>query len=68
MKSFTYYGSLVELYSNQQFTHAWPNTDSGPNVYNAPSRNWYFDTNFFATPPPGSLMIVSYNKGRWFRK
>ena len=67
-KSFTYYGSMVELYSSTQYTNAWPNTGSGPNVYNAPNRNWYFDTNFFATPPPGSLMIVSYNKGRWFRE
>ena len=67
-KSFTYYGSMVELYSSQQFTHPWPNTGAGPNVYNAPQRNWYFDTNFFATPPPGSLMIVSYSKGRWFRE
>ena len=67
-KSFTYYGSMVELYSSLQFTHPWPNTGTGPNVYNAPIRNWYFDTNFFATPPPGSLMIVSYSKGRWFRE
>ena len=67
-KSFTYYGSMVELYSSNQFTNPWPNTGTGPNVYNAPARKWYFDTNFFATPPPGSLMIVSYSKGRWFRE
>lgn len=67
-KSFTYYGSMVELYTSKQFTNPWPNTGTGPNVYNAPQRNWYFDTNFFATPPPGSLMIVSYSKGRWFRE
>lgn len=67
-RSFTYYGSMVELFSSQQFTNPWPNTGSGPNVYNAPARNWYFDTNFFATPPPGTLLIVSYSKGRWFRE
>jgi hypothetical protein len=66
--SFTYYGSMVQLYTSRQFINPWPNTGSGPNVYNAPNRNWYFDNNFFSTPPPGSLMIVSYSKGRWFRQ
>lgn len=66
--SFTYYGSMVQLYTSRQFVNPWPNTGSGPNVYNAPNRNWYFDNNFFSSPPPGSLMIVSYAKGRWFRE
>ncbi|HEV7868816.1 MAG TPA: hypothetical protein VGO90_14105 [Chthoniobacteraceae bacterium] len=67
-KAFTYYGSMVQLYTSRQFNSPWKNTGTGPNVYNAPNRRWYFDTNFFATPPPGTLQIVSYQKGRWFRE
>lgn len=58
---FTYYGSMVELYKSQQSTGKW----GMANVYNAPTRQWYFDTNFRTTPPPGSLMIYSYIKGKW---
>jgi hypothetical protein len=65
-KNFTYYGSMVELYASQQFASPWKDTGSGNNVYDAPNRRWYFDTNFYTTPPPGTLTIVSYNKGRWF--
>ena len=58
----TYYGSMVELYNSQQSAHEWPGTGS---VYNPPRRQWYFDTNFRTTPPPGTLMIYSYVKSRW---
>ena len=36
------------------------------NVYSPPTRQWYFDTNFKTKPPPGSLMVYSYVKGRWY--
>jgi hypothetical protein len=58
----TYYGSMVELYKSQQSAAEWPGTGS---VYNPPTRQWYFDNNFKTTPPPGSLMIYSYVKGKW---
>lgn len=67
-KDFTYYGSMVQLYASQQFKTPWKNTGSGPNVYDAPVRKWFFDNNFYTTPPPGTLKLVSYNKGRWFRE
>ena len=67
-KAFTYYGSMVELYPSQQFKSPWKSTGAGLNVYDAPLRRWFFDTNFFTSPPPGSLLIVSYEKGRWFRE
>jgi hypothetical protein len=66
--AFTYYGSMVELYASRQFNTAWKTTGSGPNVYDAPIRRWYFDNSFFSSPPPGTLMIVAYVKGRWFRE
>ena len=58
----TYYGSMVELYQSQQSTGEWGKA----NVYVPPTRHWYFDTNFKVRPPPGSLMVYSYLKGRWF--
>jgi hypothetical protein len=58
----TYYGSMVEMYKSQQSTGEWGKA----NVYVPPTRHWYFDTNFKVKPPPGSLMVYSYVKGRWF--
>jgi hypothetical protein len=58
---FTYYGSMVELYQSGQSTGEWGKS----NVYVPPTRHWYFDTNFKVRPPPGSLMVYSYMKGRW---
>ena len=57
----TYYGSMVELYQSGQSNGEWGKA----NVYVPPTRHWYFDTNFKVRPPPGSLMVYSYMKGRW---
>ncbi|MDQ2949143.1 MAG: hypothetical protein M3Y27_24930, partial [Acidobacteriota bacterium] len=56
----TYYGSMVELYKSKYSTGEW-----GAASYSPPLREWFFDNNFKITPPPGSLMIFSYNKGLW---
>ncbi|MEA3207278.1 MAG: hypothetical protein QOE70_335 [Chthoniobacter sp.] len=64
--AFTYYGSMVELFPSKQFNSVWQNTGPGPNVYDPPDRKWFFDSKFFTTPPPGTLTLVSYSKGRWF--
>jgi hypothetical protein len=58
----TYYGSMIELYKSQQSIGEWGKA----NVYSPPTRQWYFDNNFKTTPPPGSLMVYSYVKGRWY--
>jgi hypothetical protein len=58
----TYYGSMVELYKSLQSMGEW----GKGNVYNPPTREWFFDTNFRLNPPPGSLMVYSYTKGRWY--
>ena len=52
---------MVELYNSQQAKGEWTMS----NVYGAPDRQWYFDTNFKTNPPRGSLMIYSYIKGKW---
>jgi hypothetical protein len=58
---FTYYGSMVELYKSQQSIGEWGKA----NVYSPPNRQWFFDTNFKVSPPPGSIMLYSYIKGKW---
>lgn len=58
---FTYYGSMVQIYNSRQSIGKW----GSANVYDPPTRQWYFDTNFKVTPPPGSLMLYSYIKGKW---
>lgn len=60
-KALTYYGSMVELYKSQQSTGEW----TCCSVYSPPNRQWYFDTNFKIKPPPGTIMIYSYIKGKW---
>ena len=60
--TFTYYGSMVELFSSEQATQPW----GSPNVYSPPQRQWYFDTNLLSASPPGGLTITKYEKQRWF--
>ena len=62
-KTLTYYGSMVELFQSQTANGKWV---YGNNIYEAPTRQWYFDTQFRTKPPPGSLTVYSYVKGRWF--
>jgi hypothetical protein len=60
--TFTYYGSMVQLFSSKQNTGIW----GKGNVYDPPRRKWYFDRQFYTDPPPGTLSLVSYKKGRWY--
>lgn len=57
----TYYGSMVELYKSEQSTGEWGQA----NVYSPPTREWFFDTSFRTNPPPGTIMVYSYIKGKW---
>ena len=61
--TFTYYGSMVELFQSKQATGIWKTTG---NYYNAPKRHWYFDTRFYSSPPPGTFAVISYVKSREF--
>jgi hypothetical protein len=61
-KTFTYNGSMVELFLSKQNVGKWGSS----NVYDPPRRQWAFDTLFYTSPPPGTLTLVSYNKERWF--
>src|SRR5205823_1781492 len=46
-KTFTYYGSLVEIYHSRQAIGTWGKA----NVYNPPSEYFYYDANFQLTSP-----------------
>ena len=61
-KTLSYYGSMVELYASRQSIGEW----GRPNVYVPPTREWFFDTKFTINPPPGSLMVYRFTKGRWY--
>lgn len=61
-KTVTYYGSMIELYQSKQGIGRW----GSQNVYGAPNRAWYFDTNFVSTPPPGLLVSYNYRRSRWY--
>jgi hypothetical protein len=64
-KSFTYYGSMVELFNSQQAIGPWNGTGS---VYKAPNLHWYYDTNFQDGSPPGKLSIAAYlQQQRWYQ-
>ena len=63
-QTFTYYGSMCELYASQHFTAPWTADTS---VYSAPNRAWYFDVRFLTKQPPGNLRATSYVRGRWVR-
>ena len=63
--TFTYYGSMVELWQSKQGNGVWNGTGS---VYKAPARHWYYETNFGNTAPPGSLQIAAYlQQQRWYQ-
>lgn len=62
-KTFTYVGSMIELFTSQIATGEW---DTG-SVYVPPTRVWSFDSNFVDNPPPGSLTAVSMARGSLVR-
>jgi hypothetical protein len=62
--TFTYYGSMVELYKSIQNVGIWR---SG-NVYDPPRRKWYFDRQFYTDPPPGTLSLIRFKRSRWYQE
>ena len=62
-KYFTYYGSMVELFQSMQGTGVFQEPGA---YYNPPHRQWYFNVNFYQTPPPGTFTVIDYVKSRYF--
>ncbi len=70
-KTFTYRGSIVGLWHTQQATEDHRCCgDSGDNYYNAPNRDWGYDTLFDTAQPPGTpkgvlgLTRVAWSEGQ----
>jgi hypothetical protein len=64
-KRFTYYGSMMQLFSSVQATGRWV---AGANVYKQPTMNWFYDTNLQTKSPPGNFSIASYlQQQRWYQ-
>ena len=64
-RTFTYSGSLVDLWHSEQVTAPWRNTGE---YYNAPVRAWSYDTLFNKATPPGTPKGVLMFKGQWSQK
>jgi hypothetical protein len=66
-KTFTYKGSMVDLWFSQQATGVWV---YGSPVYEAPNRAWTFDMDFLDPTklPPGTPMVNTVLKVSWLQK
>ncbi len=62
-KTVTFSGSVAVLYNSAQATGAWGKSD----VYNAPNRNWGYDTAFSGAGAtvPGFPNVINLTKGEW---
>jgi hypothetical protein len=70
-KTFTYRGSIIGLWHSQQATEPWRCCgNGGGNYYNAPNRDWGYDTLFDTVQPPGTpkgvlgLSRVAWSEGQ----
>ncbi len=69
--TFQYRGSIVSLWHGQQGNEPWRCCgDGGDNYYNAPNRDWGYDTLFDTAQPPGApkgvlgLTRVAWSEGQ----
>jgi hypothetical protein len=64
-QTFTYYGSMVELFNSEQATGHW---SASSNIAKLPGQHWYYDTGFEDSSPPGKLTIAAYlQQQRWYQ-
>jgi hypothetical protein len=65
-KTFTYKGSMVDLWFSEQATGVW----SYGSYYTAPNRNWSFDADFLDPTklPPGTPHVNAVLKVSWLQK
>jgi len=63
-QTFWYNGSMVQMFNSQIATNEWPGTGT---VYNPPTRDWAYDTNFSnpASQPPLTPKIIAVQRSQW---
>ncbi len=63
-RTLTYNGSMIVLFPSQYGAAPWPGTGT---VYNPPTRNWSFDTNFLDPDslPPLCPSVRAVIRGQW---
>ena len=63
-QTFTYNGSMVQMFNSQIATNVWPSTGT---VYNPPTRDWAFDNNYSnpAKQPPMTPKVIAVQRGQW---
>jgi hypothetical protein len=63
-QNFYYNGSMVEMFPSQIANAPWPGTGV---VYNPPTRNWTFDSNFNnpADLPPLTPKVIYITRAQW---
>ncbi len=63
-KTFTYRGSMIDLWFSQQATGLW---HYGGNYYKAPNRDWAFDPDLLdpSNLPPGTPQVNVVQRGIW---
>jgi hypothetical protein len=68
-QTFTYQGSIVNLWHSLQATGPWRCCGSGGGqYYTPPTRAWSYDTLFNTSPPPGTPPGVLLLRGPWAQK
>src|SRR5262245_9055975 len=68
-QTFTYQGSIVDLWHSREATGRWQCCGTTPGqYYTAPTRIWSYDTMFNTAPPPGTLQGVLLLRGPWTQK
>jgi hypothetical protein len=64
-QTFTYYGSMVELFNSEQAIGNW---SASANIAKLPTQRWYYDTGYQDSSPPGKLQIAAYlQQQRWYQ-
>ena len=63
-KTFTYYGSMLQLYASKYATGTWGNA----NVYAPGTLKWHFDEKFTLNAPAGTAVMISYVQQRWYQE
>lgn len=65
-QTFTYYGSMIELFNSATATGAY---SSSASIFKQPGLHWYYDdTSFSSGAPPGNLQIAAYlQQQRWYQ-